>query len=76
MEERLVDSGLNPEQAFRQTELNSMIRQLLKCLSPRLGSALQLRDIDGLSTDESARALGVAQSTLKSRAQRLISPLR
>lgn len=70
LEERLVDPGLNPEQACGLTELNRMVRQSLKGLSPKLGSALQLRHIDGLSTDESARVLGVTQSTLKSRAQR------
>ena len=52
-----------------------MIQQLVKRLSPRLGSALQLRHIDGLSTDESARALGVTQSTLKSRAHRACAKL-
>ena len=66
----LVDSGLNPEQACRQTELHGMVQQLLNHLSPGLHSALQLRHIDGLSIDESARALGVKPSTLKARAQR------
>ena len=70
MEDRLADSGLNPEQACGQTELDSMVQQLMKRLSPKLESVLQLRHIDGLSTDESARALGVKQGTLKSRAQR------
>lgn len=69
MEDRLADSGLNPEQACGQTELDSMVQQLLKRLSPKLASVLQLRHINGLSTDESARALGVTQSTLKSCAQ-------
>lgn len=69
-EDWLVDSGLNPEQAHGQTELHGMVQQLLKRLSPWLRRALQLRHIDGLSTEESARAVGVKQSTLKSRAQR------
>ena len=47
-----------------------MVQQLMKRLSPKLENVIELRHIDGLSTDESARALGVKQGTLKSRAQR------
>lgn len=68
--DRLVDSGLSPEQTCGQAELRGIVQQLLKELSPRLASAIQLRHLDGLSCDESARALGVTRTTLKSRVHR------
>ena len=67
---QLVDSELNPEQACGRAELGENIRQLVRHLPPRLRTAIELRHIDGLSTEESARAQGITQSAMKSRTQR------
>ncbi len=70
LERQFIDSGLSPQQRCERAELRAIVQQLLRSLSPKLRNALQLRHIDGLSTDESARALGVTRSTVKSRARR------
>lgn len=66
----VVDSRLNPEEICRQSELRTRVQQSLTCLSPKLRKAVQMRHIDELSTTESARALGITRSSLKSRTQR------
>lgn len=70
IEDQFTDSGLNPEQSFGQMELRDIVQQSLQDLSPRLRKALQMRDLDGLSVAESARAVGVTKNALKARAQR------
>lgn len=67
---QLVDSGLNPEQACFRAELHENVQQLISELPPRLRDAIELRHINGLSTDESAWARGITQSAMKSRAKR------
>ena len=47
----------------------------VKQLSPKLRQALQLRDIDGLSTKEAALVLGVPQGTVKAQLARARSKL-
>jgi RNA polymerase sigma factor (sigma-70 family) len=69
-ENQLVDSEPNLEQVCEQSELRGIIQQVLELLSPRLRDALQLRDIDGLSTQEAAQVLGVTKGALKCRVQR------
>ncbi len=72
----LADSGLNPEQVYEKTELSEIVAQLLENLSPKLRNAVELRHLNGLSTVESARTLGVTGNTLKSRTQRARIKLR
>ncbi len=54
LERQLIDSGLSPQQTCERAELRAIVQQLLRSLSPTLRNALELRHIDGLSTDESA----------------------
>ncbi len=65
--ERFADSGPDPEQLYRGKELTSLLEEDLAGLSPLLRSAFLLREIEGLSTEEAARELGVTQNTLKAR---------
>lgn len=63
--DRLAHHGPNPEQECRNSEANACLRELATQLSPSLRKAIQLRDLDGLTTAEAARVLGVAHGTLK-----------
>src|ERR1700737_2767359 len=65
--ERFAAKGLNPEQAFAGTELRAMISENLDELSPLLRTAFVLREVEGYSTGEAAKKLGVTENTLKAR---------
>jgi RNA polymerase sigma-70 factor (ECF subfamily) len=63
--ERLAYKGPSPEDACRGSELAKRVAALLPHLSPSLRKAFELRDLNGLTTTEAARILGVAEGTLK-----------
>lgn len=65
--ERFSDNRPNPEQVFAGTELREMIGANLEELSPLLRTAFVLREVQGYSTGEAARKLGVTENTLKAR---------
>jgi RNA polymerase sigma-70 factor (ECF subfamily) len=65
--ERYADEGPNPEQIYAGTELRERVSKKLSEISPLLRSAFWLREIEGLSTEEAARVLGVSRNTLKAR---------
>ncbi len=65
--ERFADAGPDPEQAYRGKELTELLEEDLAGLSPLLRSAYLLREVEGLTTGEAARELGVTQNTLKAR---------
>lgn len=65
--ERFADDGLTPEQVYVGTELREMISANLDELSPLLRTAFVLREMEGYSTGEAAKKLGVTENTLKAR---------
>jgi len=65
--ERFADDGPNPEQVFASTEIREMISENLDELSPLLRTAFVLREVQGFSTGEAAKKLGVTENTLKAR---------
>jgi len=65
--ERFADLGPNPEQAYARKELNEILEENLEDLPPLLRSAFLLRELQGLSTREAARTLGVTENALKAR---------
>src|SRR2546423_10156342 len=65
--ERFADDGPNPEEVFAGTELREMISENLDELSPLLRTAFVLREVQGYSTGEAAKKLGVTENTLKAR---------
>jgi RNA polymerase sigma-70 factor (ECF subfamily) len=65
--ERYADDGPTPEQIYEHTELRSMINEDLADLSPLLRTAFILREVEGFSTGEAAKHLGVTENTLKAR---------
>jgi RNA polymerase sigma-70 factor, ECF subfamily len=65
--ERFADDGPTPEQVFASTEIREMISENLDELSPLLRTAFVLREMQGYSTGEAAKKLGVTENTLKAR---------
>ena len=68
--ERLPDSKPSPEEICSTVETRNRLVEGVQRLSPKLRRAFQLRDIDGLTTKEAARALGVPEGTVKARLTR------
>jgi RNA polymerase sigma-70 factor (ECF subfamily) len=66
----IVAEGPNPEEICVATEMNSLIEQELRELSPGVEAAFRLREIAGYSTMESLQALGIHKGALKSRIMR------
>src|SRR3984893_3978321 len=65
--ERFADESPNPEQIYAGTELRERVSKKLAEISPLLRTAFWLREIEGLSAEEAAQALGVSRNTLKAR---------
>jgi RNA polymerase sigma-70 factor (ECF subfamily) len=70
LSERLADHRPTPEDEYRESELHRRLMQFVAQLSPRLREVLKLRDLDGLTTTETADLLGVAEGTVKARVVR------
>lgn len=76
--ERFADDSPNPEQLYAGTEIREMINEDLDELSPSLRTAFLLREVQGYSTGEVAKKLGVSENTVKARlwrARRLLADL-
>ncbi len=71
-----ADWSPNPEQMYRQNELAEILRNNVEKLSPGFRAVFALRDIDGLSTEETAEALGLSIPAVKSRLLRARLQLR
>jgi RNA polymerase sigma-70 factor, ECF subfamily len=67
MAERFADGHPSPEQLYASAELSARVKENLQNLSPLLRNAFELRELEGLTADEAARALGVSRNTLKAR---------
>ncbi len=65
--ERFADGRPDPEQLYAGKELENIVEAKLKDLSPLLRSAFELREVEGLTTEEAAKELGISQNTLKAR---------
>ena len=68
--ETISDSRPNPEEAYLHKERLQMFRRTLRTLPTAYGSALWLRDVQGMSTREAAEAMGVPVGSLKSNLHR------
>ena len=63
----VVDWGPTPEQRYEQTELREILSHVVGELDPPFRIVFQLRDIEELSTEETAEALGLSVPAVKSR---------
>ena len=65
-----VTSWLDPHTMMEQKELSLLLERALKSLPPKYRVVFALRDIEGLSTEETAKALNLSVTAVKSRAVR------
>lgn len=73
---QIRDWGENPEESYSQTELRKILAKSLQGLDPPLRLVFVLRDVDGLSCEETAGVTGLSVSAVKSRAMRARLKLR
>lgn len=66
----IEDWGPNPEERYSQEELRTLLTVTINKLDPGYRIVFQLRDIEGLSTDETATVLGLSLPAVKSRLKR------
>ena len=72
----LEDWGPSPEQRFEQTEMREILSGVIDQLEPDYRAVFALRDVDQLSTEETAKALGISVPAVKSRLLRARLKLR
>lgn len=76
MPREIEDWGPSPEQHYAQDELAGILSRVIGELEPPFRLVFQLRDIDQLSTEETAEALGLSVPAVKSRLLRARLKLR
>ena len=72
----LADWAPDPEQNYSQSELGKILEKTIKGLPPGFRVVFELRDVQGLSTEETAEALGLSVPAVKSRLLRARLQLR
>ena len=72
----IEDWGPSPEKRFEQTQLNEILNNVIGELDPIFRVAFLLRDVEGLSTEETAHILGISTAAVKSRLLRARLKLR
>jgi RNA polymerase sigma-70 factor (ECF subfamily) len=76
MPRELADWGPSPEQQYGQSELAEILKKTVNGLPPGFRVVFVLRDVEGLSTEETAEALGLSIPAVKSRLLRARLQLR
>lgn len=74
--QQIEDWGPSPEQRFAQTEMRDILRNVIEDLQPDFRVVFLLRDVEGLSTEETAEAVGISEAAVKSRLLRARLKLR
>jgi RNA polymerase sigma-70 factor, ECF subfamily len=72
----LADWSPDPEQLYGQSELSEILRKTIQGLPPGFRIVFVLRDVEGLSTEETAETLGLSVPAVKSRLLRARLQLR
>lgn len=65
--EEIVDTRPNPEVSCARTEMEEKLHRALLCIPLKQRIAFQMRELAGMSTRETAGALGITVNALKSR---------
>ncbi len=76
MPREVADWAPNPEQMYDQGELRDILRKTIQGLPPSFRTVFVLRDVEGLSTEETAEALDLSVPAVKSRLLRARLQLR
>lgn len=74
--QQIEDWGPSPEQRFAQTEMRDILRGVIEELPPDFRVVFLLRDVEGLSTEETADTVGISEAAVKSRLLRARLKLR
>ena len=61
------DQGLNPEQFYAQKERQRILSEAMNELAPGMRKAIELRELDERSTEETARIMGISVGAVKAR---------
>jgi RNA polymerase sigma-70 factor (ECF subfamily) len=72
----IKDQAANPEQRYLQHEVQRTLAATINELEPPYRAVFQLRDVEGLSTEQTAQALDLSSSTVKTRLHRARMKLR
>lgn len=76
MPREFADWSPNPEQQFGQSELSDILRKTIQGLPSSFRTVFVLRDVEGLSTEETAEMLDLSIPAVKSRLLRARLQLR
>ncbi|HEX6881504.1 MAG TPA: RNA polymerase sigma factor [Terriglobales bacterium] len=76
MPREIADWSPNPEQQYTQGELKDILSRTIQGLPASFRTVFVLRDVEGLSTEETADALGLSIPAVKSRLLRARLQLR
>ena len=76
MPREVADWSPNPEQLYGQSELSEILKKTIQGLPPGFRTVFVLRDVEGLSTEETADMLGLSIPAVKSRLLRARLQLR
>jgi RNA polymerase sigma-70 factor (ECF subfamily) len=76
MPREVPDWGPSPEQLYGREELNDILARTIHGLPPSFRTVFVLRDVEGLSTEETAEALALSVPAVKSRLLRARLQLR
>ena len=76
VENRIVDPGPDPHQAFEARQRADRVQAALGALPPSFREILVLREAEGLDYNEIARVLGLTPGTVRSRLSRARGRLR
>ena len=76
MPREVADWSPNPEQLYSQSELRDILGKTIQGLPPSFRTVFVLRDVEGLSTEETAEALDLSIPAVKSRLLRARLQLR
>ena len=61
------DQGPSPEQLYAQQEQQRILSEAMNQLTPGMRRAIELRELDERSTEETARIMGISVSAVKAR---------
>jgi RNA polymerase sigma-70 factor (ECF subfamily) len=76
MPREIADWGPSPEQRFARSEMNGILTEAIEKLDPAFRVVFVLRDVEELSTEDTARLLGLSIPAVKSRLLRARLKLR
>jgi RNA polymerase sigma-70 factor (ECF subfamily) len=76
MPREVADWAPNPEQLYGTSELGDILKKTIQGLPPGFRTVFVLRDVEGLSTEETAEMLGLSIPAVKSRLLRARLQLR